>query len=193
MLSNIEKNDYDIPCKASEFAEGFRALDALVLRTGKKLLTLEIQNYASGHGLILAEKNPIRDNNGNIIGFYHPLVDVTNVSLFKSYVWLHHFDSRCLGEQFKPASYLLSEEYGPLNLTKKQESVLFFLIRGKSAKEIAKILSISPRTVECYLDAIKDKMNCHYKSEVIEKALAENFLYYIPRDLQKINFSEIIN
>lgn len=57
------------------------------------------------------------------------------------------------------------------NLTKREKECAYYLARGMTAKEIAKVLDISHRTVECYLASIKDKLNCCFKSEVINKIL----------------------
>jgi DNA-binding CsgD family transcriptional regulator len=57
------------------------------------------------------------------------------------------------------------------NLTKKQLDCLLLLVKGKPMKLIAVALSISPRTVEHYLEAIKFKLDCTNKSQLIEKAL----------------------
>lgn len=61
-------------------------------------------------------------------------------------------------------------------LSKRQLECFFFLIRGKSDKEIAKILQLSPRTVESYIDEIKSKMSCSTRAEIIEKAFDEGML-----------------
>ena len=56
-------------------------------------------------------------------------------------------------------------------LTEKQIDCVILLIEGKSAKEIAKILDLSFRTVEGHLHKIKEKLNCNNKSELIKKLL----------------------
>lgn len=60
-------------------------------------------------------------------------------------------------------------------LTKRQIECLFHLVEGKTAREIAYLLNISRRTVEHYIECIKDKLNCRTKSELICKAIATGF------------------
>jgi DNA-binding CsgD family transcriptional regulator len=48
---------------------------------------------------------------------------------------------------------------------------LYHLVKGKTMKQIAAALSLSPKTIEHYLDIIKRKLNCYSRSELIEKAL----------------------
>lgn len=55
--------------------------------------------------------------------------------------------------------------------SKRETDILRHLVRGKTAKEIAKILELSSRTVEHYLENIKLKMHVSSKSELIERVV----------------------
>ena len=57
------------------------------------------------------------------------------------------------------------------DLTKRQIDCLALLVKGMSYKETGKKLNLSPRTVEHYVDAVKMKLNCDTRSELISKAL----------------------
>lgn len=59
------------------------------------------------------------------------------------------------------------------HLTKREIECLSYLLRGKTFKEIALTLKLSPRTVECHINNIKEKVGAHTKSELI-KILSEN-------------------
>ena len=54
-------------------------------------------------------------------------------------------------------------------ISKREAECFFYLIRGKSARETGMALHLSQRTVEFYLDSLRDKLNCRKKSELIEK------------------------
>ncbi|MDR3478364.1 MAG: LuxR C-terminal-related transcriptional regulator [Gammaproteobacteria bacterium] len=56
-------------------------------------------------------------------------------------------------------------------LTKRQIDCLYHLVCGMSIKHIAKTLLLSPRTVEHYIETIKQKMQCNSRSELISNAL----------------------
>ncbi|MBU0744954.1 MAG: LuxR C-terminal-related transcriptional regulator [Gammaproteobacteria bacterium] len=57
------------------------------------------------------------------------------------------------------------------------ESLVFKqLMKGQSAKQIADILDISPRTVEQHTNHIKYKLGCHYKNEIICFALRNGLI-----------------
>lgn len=54
-------------------------------------------------------------------------------------------------------------------LTKREMDILKLLVRNLTAKEIAARLFLSKRTVENYIDNIKDKTNCDSKYALIDK------------------------
>lgn len=55
-------------------------------------------------------------------------------------------------------------------ITLREAQCLFYLLKGKSARETGLKLFISQRTVEFHLNVLKEKLNCRKKSELIEKA-----------------------
>lgn len=55
-------------------------------------------------------------------------------------------------------------------LSTRERQCLKILIEDKSAKEIASLLGLSSRTIEYYLENIKDKLSCWSKQEVIAYA-----------------------
>jgi DNA-binding NarL/FixJ family response regulator len=56
-------------------------------------------------------------------------------------------------------------------LTKREQECGYYLTRGFSMKEIANALNISPRTVECYIINIKQKLNCYKRSDIVQKIM----------------------
>lgn len=63
-------------------------------------------------------------------------------------------------------------------LTNKQLSCIINLMEGKTAKEIAKTLGISYRTVEGHITKLKIKFNCHTKNDLISKLLQNGLGIY---------------
>lgn len=45
-----------------------------------------------------------------------------------------------------------------LTLTKRQHECATLVLEGYNTKEVARILELSPRTVECYLDSLREKL-----------------------------------
>jgi DNA-binding CsgD family transcriptional regulator len=55
-------------------------------------------------------------------------------------------------------------------LTNREATCLYLLLLNNTAKKIGKILNISPRTVETYLESVKLKLNVDTKKELIKIA-----------------------
>jgi len=56
-------------------------------------------------------------------------------------------------------------------LTSRDEEVLRLVVEGKTAKQIAEVLFISPRTVENYKNALLKKLNLGRTSDLIKYAI----------------------
>ncbi len=60
-----------------------------------------------------------------------------------------------------------------ISLTTKENECLKLLMQGKSAKQSAAILHVSPRTVEFHLENIKNKVGCRNKLELLSKVIQQ--------------------
>ena len=56
-------------------------------------------------------------------------------------------------------------------------------------KEIAYLMSISPRTVETHIENMKYKLGCYSRSQLIEKAIDNGFLFHVPANLFGLNLT----
>jgi DNA-binding CsgD family transcriptional regulator len=56
-----------------------------------------------------------------------------------------------------------------IKLTPREAECVFYLSSGHSAKKIAQLLTISPRTVEVYIDNVKKKLDCRTRIQLISK------------------------
>ena len=59
-------------------------------------------------------------------------------------------------------------------LSKRENEILTYVTKGYNAKQIAKKLDISSRTVEQHVENIKFKMNVSSKAELIEKVMEDH-------------------
>lgn len=64
-------------------------------------------------------------------------------------------------------------------LSKREKECLFWMIQGKTGREIADKLHLSPRTIEFYFENCKNKLGCCIKSELFEKALIAKDLGFL--------------
>jgi len=62
------------------------------------------------------------------------------------------------------------------NITTRQADCLYYLVQGHTAKQIGAILSLSHRTIEHHIDALKNKYQCASRAELIMKALKMDFI-----------------
>ncbi len=184
----IGKTSFDIPSKAAECAEQYILQDDFVLNNEKSLQVIDISEYSDGSIHIwLTTKSLLRDDAGNKTGVCYYAHEL-NLAL------LNQLFSRVLElpSSAKPRTYWLNQG-GYLNLlSDRQQECLYYLIRGKSCREISIILSISQRTVETHTEEIKNKLGCQTKSELIEKAINAGMLYAIPKSLLRDNTGIIL-
>lgn len=52
-------------------------------------------------------------------------------------------------------------------LNQREQQVLRYLLKANSAKEIAEVMIISPRTVEYHISNVKKKFECKQTNELI--------------------------
>lgn len=60
---------------------------------------------------------------------------------------------------------ILDDRY--LALTKREAQCMFYLLRGKTAKQTAALIHLSKKTVEMYLDILKQKTCSESKLELV--------------------------
>lgn len=65
---------------------------------------------------------------------------------------------------------------GDEELTGRENDILRLLVEGKTAKQIAHVLFISPRTVENYKNNMLKKLGLHRTSDLIKYALQHNIV-----------------
>ena len=95
-----------------------------------------------------------------------------------SYTTLRHYPDEpqiAKSESVKRQTYLFSDD-GKLYLTQREADCIYFLVQGKTIKDTAEELLLSPRTVEFYLKRIKDKFNQPNKKTLL--ATLQNSPYF---------------
>ncbi len=106
----------------------------------------------------------------NVISCKHPVYSHSNkiIATFGLNFILSEGDEIFFGEQ--NLSGIFKMNFSKLDLSKRQVECLKWLIRGMTIKQIAKKLILSPKTVEHYIEALKKRLNCKSRSDLIEKA-----------------------
>jgi DNA-binding CsgD family transcriptional regulator len=154
----------------------------LVFKSRESFAFITYHRYADGWKLAFCEKSPLFNESNELIGLINHVTDITNYALIDISRFLFNNDSF----NTKAFSYRLEDELSNRYLlSDRQLECLFFLLRGKSDKNTAKILHLSPRTVESYIQEIKFKMQCLTREQIIEKSFREGLLNIFPKSLLK--------
>jgi DNA-binding CsgD family transcriptional regulator len=144
-------------------AKTYQHGDSLILNGKPYINQLEIQPHVDKKIDILVTKNILTNNQGRETGIVCTFVDITGLS-FNSTPSKFSFDENTLRYNFLIEK---QQEY----FTRREFSVFKCLMRGYTSKLIAIRLGLSIRTVEGYIVAIKQKLQCNSKQEVIETAM----------------------
>ncbi|WP_345997652.1 helix-turn-helix transcriptional regulator [Sodalis praecaptivus] len=167
------KLDKEIPIKSSqELWQEFVEHDQKVIEENKQITSIEIHYYGKGNidtpKPQLCDKSPLYDNKNNCIGVVGRGVGIEAPALLYYMLKLNrsviNFDAQ--NEVF----------------TKKEMEIVFWSQQNLSAKEIAKRLNISHRTVENRLYVMYQKADVHTQEQFIEYCKATGLDQYIPSD-----------
>ncbi len=174
-------SDYDIPCKLSELSEVWRQNDRKVILAKNAIQFFETVIYSDGKlRQFLTTKTPKFNEKNIIIGTYAHALDVSG--LFNQLTKALNQAEKKNNFSLPQRSYIIGQN-PDFHLTVRQSECLFFIIRGRTNKEIAKILNLSFRTIECHIEELKDKFNCKTKGNLVDAAIAYGFVDIIPKHL----------
>lgn len=190
----IGKTDFDIPCDTAKCADIFISQDKKVMQTAKCIKFLDIHPYANNKWkALIFTKSPLRDENNQIIGTIFHGEEIANLNTIEiGSVLAKAFTGTKKDNLVIQDYHLISPKFN-IKLTDRQSQVLFFLLRGKTIKQIAHILGKSNRTIDDYLEQLRIKFSVNNKYELIEKSIGYGFLNIIPESLFKIQLSIELN
>ncbi|OGT11054.1 MAG: hypothetical protein A2X77_05580 [Gammaproteobacteria bacterium GWE2_42_36] len=180
--------DYDIRCDAAESAASFIQQDQWALATGSHT-SIDINRYADDKvHAHFTQKKAFTDAKGKIIGVACSSIELNDIKLIDlGMSLLHHDIGGCIiGNSLRNTCYSLDHLYRSYKLSRQESECLFYLIRGHRTKTIAQILKLSPRTIESYLNQVKNKLHCYTLPQVIENAKANGFMLAIPSHMLQL-------
>ncbi len=169
-------NDFQIPGEAASFATSYAEQDRDVITTGKKLIILDISSWADRQRRVfITEKFPCH-NKQYALGICREITDPFLSNVYRTLTRSIYIDAST------DMTLTTRLPHEPYKLTKREEICLFFIIRGKTSTAIAKLLHLSPRTIEDIINRLKYKFNCNSKLALIDKALDLGYINTIPTD-----------
>lgn len=176
-------------------ADAIQKNDTIIIQQNvSRIIEEEGLNVHSETTLFLSQKMPLYDADSTVSGLMGVSVDIAqlesknrmnalkknNKQMFS--LWKETSDHKkkqfiqahnALKECQIPPCYLLGE-YNDTYLSKREFECLRYTVQGRSAKEIGKILALSPRTIEFHIKKIKIKFKCRTILELIAR-LAPTF------------------
>ena len=179
----LGKTDINFPW--GKYADYYRKyeLDAL---NGKIYSAIHPAKDALGREiLIFNTKAPRYNKEKKIVGLVGHVIEIVNPGMLQ----LNHLLKQTDIVQTEQ-KYIVGENPEGIKLTCREEEILFYLLRGKSAKIMAKILGISPRTVEVHIDHLRFKFNCKTKNELFTQAVEKGYFNVIPESLFTVKLVE---
>lgn len=186
--SYIGTTDYEWKCDAVEFAEDIRKQDQLVLSSNTAWNSFNIMKFNKRLTYYFSHKSVIVDPTNKKLGILFVGTILTDDAIIKALTSLANSDPQKSEKKIQTNIYSIAKEYEcPYQLSQRQQECLFYLLKGNSAKQIGKLLNISNRTVEGYIDHLKVKFGCLTRQQLFEKAIAQGYYYKIPESLLQQN------
>ncbi len=155
-----------------DVSSGFSARDLLnncesVLQKESVKLFDEFNTRYDGHALhFLSVKFPCYDTKHQLQGILGISIVIGEHPLAEA---IMHLAELGLLPKNTPQNQVFSLQLENVYLTPREQECLEHTVKGYTAKQIAKKLSISPRTVEDYLNQTKLKLGVSTKQEMIQK------------------------
>ncbi|MFN7098030.1 MAG: helix-turn-helix transcriptional regulator [Gammaproteobacteria bacterium] len=130
----------------------------------------------------ICHKRAVVDSQNNVIGSLGQAVEIIDR---KRLNFLKDSLDNCLDKYtFNETASFKSHMHNPgYTLTTRESECLFYILRGKSAKSIAHVLSISAKTVEFHMENLKNKFDCVSKSQLIERTIELGYGDVLPMSL----------
>lgn len=182
---------YDMRCPAVESANKFLEQDKYVRQNNEAITILDVHVYSDDNLRILVTKKTPYYVGDKLSGTICQCTEIDNNHILRITKTLIQSDKAFHSNQ-GDRSYTIGSTLKETSLSKRESDCVFFLIRGKTMKEIAKCLDLSPRTVEAYIVNIKLKWGCTNQKEVIACAISNGYLNFVPDNMISTRVSSIL-
>jgi DNA-binding CsgD family transcriptional regulator len=170
--------DFDLPCEVASDAEVFQQQDTYILKHQIAITTLNVHRFdARRSRAFVVSKKPFVDHEAGVRG-----VMFTGTELNLNQDGAREPDTVGLMSKLaslsnlSQGSFVIANSDSAINMTPRENEVLYYLLRGGTAKRIGRMLSISSRTVEQYVDVLKDKFGVRTKADLIHRAINLGYL-----------------
>lgn len=180
------KHDGELPWGCNGYEDIFREEDKEVL-AGNILFVLGKYSYADKNRITFVKKIPWLDGKERIKGLinYITVFEELNASALATLFLQHNIEVTAplletLNQVFLPKKISENE----VRLSPREEECLYYLLQGYPLKKIASFTNLTYRTVECYLNRVKEKFECRTLQALILKAIEYGFQNRVPNGLK---------
>jgi len=155
----------DLDFISPEEGLALRVNDDKVILAGTSQIFVEKATFANvtTNNVLLSLKGPLRDKANKIIGIFGASIPMNNPAINMADTVSNAF------AQLGNVGISVSPEQA-FKISKREHECLVNLRKGLTTKEIARVLQLSPRTIEFYIENIKKKFSCTKRTELIAKA-----------------------
>lgn len=170
----LGKSDFELARFRAD-ADKYTDQDKYVLR-GNTIFNIATLLEANGTKSIhLIKKGPVRNQYGEIMGVVGTgfTLNLDTYQMMLSLMPLYDFKK--FSKDVKHPKDIEYQYHG-IAFTKRQAQVLSAILKGQTTEEMAHLLNLSKRTIEGYIEKIKEKLDCNNKFKIIGKAFSMGFI-----------------
>ncbi len=168
----LGKTDCDLPWGVH--AEIFRQHELDAIAGNNYSMLYPITSPDGDDSLFLHSKAARKDEKNTVVGVSCSIIEVINPDVYKL---LLHLKKRSPEDK---SLFFLNKNHKKFIFTDREQEVLFFVSKGKTSKEIAKILHVSPKTIEKHIENMKFKTGARSKLELLDQAYEFGFSQNLP-------------
>ena len=172
-----------IKCRAADIADQWIQEDTLTLESNESNKFVSYACTANDTWrLVIGEKKPFT-NSHNQPGLMMHFLELTHLGVLDVFPWLKKQNGFPIKEQF--SAQLVKQSPSPTQepFSSLESECLFFLLRGKTLRQMGELLALSVSAVEKLVYRLKCQFNCFNKSELIAAAIDGGYLNMIPETL----------
>ena len=174
----IGLSDIDLVDQTEESAQFHKTHDQIAIE-GYTVKTLHPSFRHSDNKTYFQTKKIFKQRE-EAVGIIYHCIEFFIPTLFTK---MQEVDKRNAPSVMLPLYYELESNIynNPYHFSPRELECLFCMLRGMSAKQIGNFLGLTKRTIEFYIDNIKNKVGCSKKSQLLDLALEKGYLTYFPQ------------
>jgi DNA-binding CsgD family transcriptional regulator len=176
----------------AEGAKIYREIDKAVLAGTNKKTIIEVRVGSGEKVTAIQNKNLIRDPlTKEPIGIMATMTEL-DVALLERFSSIQSRDKKVFAQTGTNLTNYRIEEYNGYSLTGRESQCLFLLLRGFTTKKIALSLDIQPTTADKFINNVRQKFGCNYKTDLVERAIKKGMFNVIPPSIYLTDNKSII-